>query len=168
MGTTVFVRLFDTAGERVLLVLNKAETLPNGEKKRQGWGLPGGGVRFKEAPFDAANRELAEEAGVRAEIAPTPCMVVKKNLHQVVMIFDGKNPVGDFQPRDSDILSVDWVSWKFLLPRDKTYGYHQKFPVFGSHVEYIHYQKTQLFPVSGIVRGNRINTNCDARILPRT
>ncbi|KKU77267.1 MAG: MutT/nudix family protein [Parcubacteria group bacterium GW2011_GWA2_47_8b] len=154
MGTTVFVRLFNAAGERVLLVLNKAETLPNGGKKRQGWGLPGGGVRYGEMPFDAANRELFEEAGVRAEIAPNPCLVVQKSPNQVVIIFDGKNPVGDFLPRDSDILAVDWVSWKFLLPRDKTYGYHRKSPVFGSHVEYIHYQKTRV--------------NRDVHALPRT
>lgn len=61
----IYNKLFKTPRARVLVWNEDGELLlVRNWAGRQQWGLPGGGVERKEAPIDAAKRELSEELGV--------------------------------------------------------------------------------------------------------
>ena len=140
MGETVFVRIFDEAGDKVLMVLNKSKIMPDGKPKPKGFGLPGGGVRSNETPFQAIPRELKEETGLEADINPEPLFSEVKRNGQTVILFEGKNPRGILKPLDQDIIMATFVPWRWLEydkftvknPNDNI-----SYPVYISHTKYI-------------------------------
>lgn len=140
MGSTVFVRIFDEAGDNVLMVLNKSKSMPDGKPKPKGWGLPGGGMRAGETPLQAIIRELKEETGLEAEIGPEPIFSETRLNHQTIIVFDGKNPRGTLQPLDADIVMAKFVDWRWLEHDNfKVANPNENisYPVYQSHIKYI-------------------------------
>lgn len=139
MGTSVFVRIFNEDGDRVLIVLNKTKQMPDGLMKPSGGGLPGGGKRDNETELEAAHRELKEETGLEADINPEHIFYTKKGNGQEIYVFAGKNPRGDLHPTDADILEALWVRWRWLEHEPKITSVRLKraFPVYSSHLRYI-------------------------------
>jgi ADP-ribose pyrophosphatase YjhB (NUDIX family) len=140
----VRIRIFDKTHEKVLMVLNKEGITPGGHEKDIGWSLPGGKVRPGENLHQAAEREWLEETGLMAEIPPYYAEVTHKNSGHLVAIFEARNPVGNPNPQDRDILDVKWVDYRMISPDHTTpYGFeksekfNRSYPVYTSHPEYI-------------------------------
>jgi ADP-ribose pyrophosphatase YjhB (NUDIX family) len=97
LGVSAIV--LDDAG-RILLVQNSY---------RDGWHLPGGGVKRRETAIDAIRRELAEEIGLKLEAGPDKVLGIFSRFsdgsydHVVVFIVQAKN----FTPVSSDGLEIE-------------------------------------------------------------
>ena len=55
-----------------------------------GWGFPGGLMRRREEPADAARRELHEELGIDVELRGLPVVVIDSAQRRVDVVFNGR------------------------------------------------------------------------------
>lgn len=79
---------------------------------RAGWGLPGGLIRRREEPRDAALRESREEVGLDLELTTVPTVVVDAPGRRVDVIFEARvlpgSPRQVAVPNSPEILEVRW------------------------------------------------------------
>lgn len=69
--------------------------------RRGGWGFPGGLLRRREEPADAARRELREELGIDVELDGPPVVVVDPAMRRVDLVFHGRLGEGSAEPESS-------------------------------------------------------------------
>ncbi|WP_136515519.1 NUDIX hydrolase [Geomonas edaphica] len=82
---------------------------------RRGWEIPQGHVEESENLVDAAKREVAEEAGVNAEIGPLAAMWSMVSPSSVLIFgFLGRYLSGELNPTDDSEEAV-WVSEETAL-----------------------------------------------------
>ena len=55
--------------------------------RRDGWGFPGGLLRRREEPADAARRELHEELGIDVELVGLPVVVIDSPMRRIDVVF---------------------------------------------------------------------------------
>ena len=77
-----------------------------------GWALPGGLLMRGERPDDAIVREVAEEVGLRLNVAdlPVPLAAVDPRVRRVDLVYVLDAP-GDAQPQRTDFAEVRRVDW---------------------------------------------------------
>jgi 8-oxo-dGTP pyrophosphatase MutT (NUDIX family) len=80
--------------------------------RRDGWGFPGGLMRRREEPADAARRELHEELGIDVELEGMPVVVIDPAMRRVDVIFSARLAEGSAEPERSphspEISDVRW------------------------------------------------------------
>ena len=62
------------------------------------WGIPGGGLEYREQPADAMIREFREETGMTIEIEKLLTVVSAREDHHLSIIFLCKITDGEFKP----------------------------------------------------------------------
>jgi len=79
---------------------------------RRRWGVPGGLLKKREEPTDAARRETFEEVGLAVELAGEPAVVVDPEPRRVDLVFRARPaPAADpaeIRPLSPEILEVRW------------------------------------------------------------
>jgi len=58
--------------------------------RRGGWGFPGGLLRRREEPADAARRELQEELGIEVELDGLPVVVIETAARRIDVVFNAR------------------------------------------------------------------------------
>jgi 8-oxo-dGTP pyrophosphatase MutT (NUDIX family) len=80
--------------------------------RRGGWGFPGGLLRRREEPADAARRELNEELGIDVELDGMPVVVIETAMRRVDVVFNARLAEGSAQPEltqhSPEITDVGW------------------------------------------------------------
>ncbi|MGI8810784.1 MAG: NUDIX hydrolase [Acidimicrobiales bacterium] len=66
--------------------------------RRDGWGFPGGLLRRREEPADAARRELREELGIDVELDGLPVVVIDAAMRRIDVVFHARLGEGSPQP----------------------------------------------------------------------
>jgi 8-oxo-dGTP pyrophosphatase MutT (NUDIX family) len=66
--------------------------------RRDGWGFPGGLLRRREEPADAARRELREELGIDVELDGLPVVVIDSAMRRVDVVFNAHLGEGSALP----------------------------------------------------------------------
>jgi len=69
--------------------------------RRDGWGFPGGLLRRREEPADAAHRELQEELGVDVELEGLPVVVIDTAMRRIDVVFNARLAAGSDQPEQT-------------------------------------------------------------------
>ncbi len=69
--------------------------------RKGGWGLPGGLMRRREEPADAARREVGEELGIDVELVGEPIVVVDSPMRRVDVVFNARLAAGSARPDDT-------------------------------------------------------------------
>jgi 8-oxo-dGTP diphosphatase len=81
---------------------------------RGNWGLPGGLLKRKEDPAEAARREVFEETGLVIELAGEPAVVVDAQPQRVDVVFRARPAslaaLEDVRPRSPEIVEVRWFA----------------------------------------------------------
>jgi 8-oxo-dGTP pyrophosphatase MutT (NUDIX family) len=79
-----------------------------------GWGFPGGLLRRREEPADAARRELQEELGIEVVLDGLPVVVVDPAMRRVDVIFNARLAPASPEPEDGhhspEITDVRWFA----------------------------------------------------------
>ena len=70
--------------------------------RRGGWGFPGGLLRRREEPADAARRELQEELGIEVELDGLPVVVIDTRMRRIDVVFNARLAAGSDQPELTD------------------------------------------------------------------
>ena len=82
--------------------------------RRDGWGFPGGLLRRREEPADAARRELREELGIDFELEGLPVVVIDSPMRRVDVVFNARLAAESDQPERTDhspeITEVGWFA----------------------------------------------------------
>src|SRR3954454_15901302 len=78
-----------TVGAVALLRRPDGRVLLVDQRHSEGWALPGGLLRRRESPADAVVREVAEEVGVRLDVAslPVPVAAVDATVRRVDLVY---------------------------------------------------------------------------------
>jgi 8-oxo-dGTP pyrophosphatase MutT (NUDIX family) len=63
-----------------------------------GWGFPGGLMRRREEPADAARRELREELGIDVELRGLPVVVIDSAMRRVDVVYSARLAPGSAEP----------------------------------------------------------------------
>jgi ADP-ribose pyrophosphatase YjhB (NUDIX family) len=91
------------------------------------YALPGGGIKAGESYEEAANRELLEETGVKLRyIDPLPSIISPLKIKGKVFkigLFGADVANYDFNPHDSEIEKVEFITPSALLSSLLEYGY---------------------------------------------
>ena len=66
--------------------------------RRDGWGFPGGLLRRREEPADAARRELQEELGIDVELDGLPVVVIDAAMRRIDVVFNARLGERSAQP----------------------------------------------------------------------
>ena len=66
--------------------------------RRDGWGFPGGLLRRREEPADAARRELQEELGIDVELDGLPVIVIDVDMRRIDVVFSARLSEGSDPP----------------------------------------------------------------------
>ncbi len=69
--------------------------------RRDGWGFPGGLMRRREEPADAARRELREELGIDVELQGLPVVVIDSAVRRVDVVFNARLAEESAQPESA-------------------------------------------------------------------
>jgi ADP-ribose pyrophosphatase YjhB (NUDIX family) len=79
---------------------------------RRGWAFPGGLLKRKEKPADAAIRETLEEVGLHVELHDHPRVVIDARRRRVDVIYKSRlapgTDEGEPTPLSPEILEVRW------------------------------------------------------------
>ncbi len=82
--------------------------------RRDGWGFPGGLLRRREDPADAARRELREELGIDVELEGLPVVVIDSPMRRVDVVYNARLAAESDQPETTDhspeITDVGWFA----------------------------------------------------------
>lgn len=82
--------------------------------RRDGWGFPGGLLRRREEPADAARRELKEELGIDVDLDGIPVVVVDPAMRRVDVVFNARLAPGSVPPetgpRSPEISDARWFA----------------------------------------------------------
>jgi 8-oxo-dGTP diphosphatase len=80
--------------------------------RREGWGFPGGLLRRREEPADAAHRELKEELGIDVDLDPVPVVVIDPAMRRVDVVFNARlapdSPAPETGPHSPEISATRW------------------------------------------------------------
>ena len=80
--------------------------------RKGGWGFPGGLLRRREEPADAARRELQEELGIDVELDGLPVVVIETAMRRIDVVFTARLAEGSAQPERTEhspeITDVGW------------------------------------------------------------
>jgi len=101
-----------TVGAVALLRRPDGRVLFVDQRHSEGWALPGGLLRRREAPADAVVREVAEEVGVRLEPdkLPVPVAAVNATVRRVDLVYVLDAPA-DASPHREDDAEVQRIGW---------------------------------------------------------
>lgn len=84
---------------------------------RRGWGIPGGMLKYGEAPAEAGRRELFEELGLRVRVLGRAVPMVLPGHRRVDLIFRAAPVSGSSaQALSAEIVEVGWFE-PHRLPR---------------------------------------------------
>lgn len=91
--------------------------------RRDGWGFPGGLLRRREEPADAARRELREELGIDVDLDGLPAVVIDPQMRRIDVVFRSHLSADSSEPGKGvlspEIAEVRWFpadSLPGLLP----------------------------------------------------
>ena len=80
--------------------------------RRDGWGFPGGLMRRREEPADAARRELREELGIDVDLDGLPVIVIDSPARRVDVVFSARlaesSPAPERTTHSPEISEVRW------------------------------------------------------------
>lgn len=80
--------------------------------RRDGWGFPGGLLRRREEPADAARRELREELGIDVDLDGLPVIVIDSPARRVDVVFSARladeSPAPEGTVHSPEISEVRW------------------------------------------------------------
>ena len=101
-----------TVGAMCIIERSDGRVLLVRQTYRNRWGLPGGLVARREAPADAARREVAEEVGLDVELVAEPTVVVEPRLQRVDVVFRARPAPGtdpdDLRVSTAEIRTCAW------------------------------------------------------------
>jgi 8-oxo-dGTP diphosphatase len=66
--------------------------------RRDGWGFPGGLMRRREDPADAARREVMEELGIDVELVGLPVVVIDSPMRRIDVVYNARLADGSAEP----------------------------------------------------------------------
>ena len=66
--------------------------------RRDGWGFPGGLMRRREDPADAARREVKEELGIDVDLVGLPVVVIDSPMRRIDVVYNARLAEGSAQP----------------------------------------------------------------------
>jgi ADP-ribose pyrophosphatase YjhB (NUDIX family) len=101
-----------TVGSMCLIERDDGAVLLVSQAYRNGWGVPGGLLKRREDPADAARREVLEEVGLDIVLVGEPAVVVDPIPQRVDVIYrsrlaPGSDPASA-TPRSPEILEARW------------------------------------------------------------
>lgn len=80
--------------------------------RRDGWGFPGGLMRRREDPADAARREVKEELGIDVELMGLPVVVIDSPMRRIDVVYNARLAGGSAQPEATlhspEITDAQW------------------------------------------------------------
>jgi 8-oxo-dGTP diphosphatase len=79
---------------------------------RRSWGIPGGLLKRRERPDDAARREVDEEVGFAIELVGEPAVVIDEQARRVDLVYRARPAEGEdvatVTPRSPEITEARW------------------------------------------------------------
>ncbi len=79
---------------------------------RKGWGIPGGLLKRREGPADAARREVDEEVGLAIDLIGEPAVVVDEAARRVDLVYRARPASGEVPdlvtPMSVEITEARW------------------------------------------------------------
>lgn len=79
---------------------------------RRAWGIPGGLLKRRERPADAARREVDEEVGLAIDLVGEPAVVVDEKARRVDLVYRARPAAGQdtttVTPRSPEITEARW------------------------------------------------------------